>query len=54
MNSEKYFYITLIISIITQIVVGAIEIVSLFIKIEPKITIIRQLLILELIVQIIE
>jgi len=54
MNTEKYFYITLIISIITQIVVGSIEIVSLFIKINPKITIIRELLILELIVQIIE
>jgi hypothetical protein len=54
MNAQKYFYITLIISIITQFVVGLIEIISLFIKINPKITIIRQLLILEVIVQIIE
>jgi hypothetical protein len=54
MNFEYYFYVTLILSIIVQFVVGAIEVGTLFIQVEPKYMIIRQLLILEVIVQIIE
>jgi hypothetical protein len=54
MNFEYYFYVTLVLSIITQIVIGTIEVGTLFIKVEPKYMIIKQLLILEVIVQIIE
>jgi hypothetical protein len=54
MNLEYYFYVTLILSIIVQFVIGVIEVGTLFIKVEPKYAIIRELLILEVIVQIIE
>ena len=54
MNFEYYFYITLILSIIVQFVVGLLEFGTLFINVEPKYRIIKQLLILEVIVQIIE
>jgi hypothetical protein len=54
MNLEYYFYVTLILSIIVQFVIGVIEVGSLFIKVEPTYAIIRELLILEVIVQIIE
>jgi hypothetical protein len=54
MNFEYYFYVTLILSIITQIIVGIIEVGTLFIKVEPKYMIIKQLLLLEVIVQTIE
>jgi hypothetical protein len=54
MNFEYYFYITLILSIIVQFVVGLLEFGTLFINVEPKYMIIKQLLILEVIVQIIE
>jgi hypothetical protein len=52
---EKYlFYITLIASIIVQIITGIIELGSLFIKVPTMFLLIRQLLILELVVQLFE
>lgn len=53
-EANKIFYITLIISIIVQIITGLIELNSLFIKVPNSYTLIRQLLFLEVIVQIIE
>lgn len=54
MNFKNYFYNTLILSIIVQSVIGILEIGSLFINVEPKYTIIKELLVLEVVVQIIE
>jgi hypothetical protein len=54
MNSKIIFYNTLIISVIVQILTGGFEIFSLFIKVPAEFNLIRQLLILEVIVQIIE
>lgn len=54
MNSKDIFYKTLIISVIVQILTGGFEIFSLFIKVPSQFSLIRQLLILEIVVQIIE
>jgi hypothetical protein len=54
MNTKYLFYITLVISIIVQIITGAIELGAFFIKVPIAYQLIRELLILELIVQIIE
>ena len=54
MDTKIFFYITLVISIVVQIITGVIEIGSLFIKVPTAYLLIRQLLILEVIVQIIE
>ena len=54
MNTKKYFYVTLVISVIIQIVTGIIEIGTLLIDVPKQYNIIRQLMILEVIVQIIE
>jgi hypothetical protein len=54
MNTKYLFYITLIISIIVQIITGIIEVGAFFVKVPTVYTIIRQLLILELIVQLLE
>lgn len=54
MNSKDAFYKTLIISIIIQIFTGGFEIFSLFTKVPTEFSIIRQLLILEVVVQIVE
>ena len=54
MNGKYVFYITLVISIIVQIITGIIEIGAFFIKVPTAYFLIRQLLILELIVQVIE
>jgi hypothetical protein len=54
MDTKYLFYITLVISIIVQIVTGVIEIAALFVKVPTIYSLIRQLLILEVIVQIIE
>jgi hypothetical protein len=52
---EKYlFYITLVISIIVQIITGIIEFAAFFVKVPTAYFLIRQLLILELVVQLIE
>jgi hypothetical protein len=54
MDTKYLFYITLVISIVVQIVTGIIEIGAFFVKVPPIYTIIRQLLIIELVVQFIE
>lgn len=54
MNTKYLFYVTLIISIIVQIITGIIEIGALFIKVPSIFSLIRQLLLLEVTVQIIE
>jgi hypothetical protein len=52
---EKYlFYVTLVISIIVQIITGIIEFAAFFVKVPTAYFLIRQLLILELVVQLIE
>ena len=54
MYAKNIFYITLVISIIVQIITGGIEIGAFFIKIPINHFLIKELLILELTVQIIE
>jgi hypothetical protein len=54
MDGKYLFYVTLIISIIVQIITGIIEVGAFFVKVPTVYTIIRQLLILELIVQLLE
>jgi hypothetical protein len=54
MDVKNLFFITLILSILIQIITGVIEIGALFIKVPATHLLIRQLLILEVIVQIIE
>jgi len=54
MNAKKYFYITLILSVIVQIITGIMEIIILFIKVDSPYKIIKQLLVLEVSVQFIE
>jgi hypothetical protein len=52
MSTKNTFYNTLIVSVVVQIITGIIEIVSLFVS--GTIPLIRQLLVLEVIVQLIE
>ena len=54
MNTKYLFYVTLVISIIVQIITGLIELVAFFIKVPISQFLIKELLILELTVQIIE
>ena len=54
MNSKRLFYITLVISIIVQIITGIIDIGALFVKVPVMYNIIRQLLLIEFVVQVIE
>jgi hypothetical protein len=54
MKSKDLFYNTLIVSVIVQILTGALEVFSLFIKVPTEFLLIRQLLILEITVQIVE
>ena len=54
MNAKYVFYITLVISIIVQIITGIIELSAFFVKVPNIYLLIRQLLIVELIVQFIE
>jgi hypothetical protein len=51
-NTKSSFYNTLILSIVIQVITGIIEIVSLFVNV--KVPLIKQLLVLEVIVQLIE
>lgn len=53
-NTKHYFYFTLIISVIIQVITGVLELFSLFIKVPIEYLLIRQLLILEVFVQFIE
>ena len=52
--NKYYFYTTLIFSFIVQIISGLIDIGTLFIKVEPEYVIIKQLLALEVFVQLIQ
>jgi hypothetical protein len=54
MDTKYLFYITLIFSIIVQIITGIIEMGAFFIKVPTIYSIIRQLLLIELVVQFIE
>ena len=54
MNTKQNFYITLIISIIVQILTGFLELGSLFMNVPTEYILIRQLLIMEIFVQFIE
>ena len=54
MNTKYLFYVTLVISIVVQIITGTIEIGAFFIKVPITHFLIKELLILELTVQIIE
>jgi len=54
MDTKKLFYNTLVISIIVQIITGIIEIGAFFIKVPSIYSLIKQLLMLELLVQMIE
>ena len=54
MDTKYLFYITLVISIIVQIITGIIEIGAFFVKVPTIYFLIKQLLLLELVVQIIE
>ena len=54
MDTKYLFYITLVISIIVQIITGIIEIGTFFVKVPTIYTIIRQLLLIELVVQFLE
>jgi hypothetical protein len=54
MNSKYYFYVTLILSVIVQFLCGLLELGTLFIKVESPYIIIRQLLLLDIAVQVIE
>ena len=54
MDTKYLFYITLVISIIVQIITGIIEIGTFFVKVPTIYTIIRQLLLIELVVQVLE
>lgn len=54
MNTKKLFYITLVISIIVQLITGVAGIGALFVKIPIEVNLIRQLLMLEVIVQMVE
>lgn len=54
MNTRKLFYVTLIVSLIVQIMTGVIEVGTVFINVPPSYNLIRELFILDLIVQFIE
>ena len=54
MDAKYLFYVTLVISIVVQIITGIIEIGTFFVKVPPIYSIIRQLLLLELVVQFFE
>ena len=54
MDTKYLFYITLVISIIVQIITGIIEIGAFFVKVPTVYLIIRQLLLIELVVQFLE
>jgi hypothetical protein len=54
MDAKYLFYLTLVISIIVQIITGIIEFGAFFVKVPTMYSLIKQLLILELVVQVIE
>ena len=54
MDTKYLFYITLVISIVVQIITGIIEVGAFFVKVPTIYSLIKQLLILELVVQFFE
>jgi hypothetical protein len=54
MDTKYLFYITLVISIIVQIITGIIDIGAFFVKVPTMYSLIKQLLIIELVVQFVE
>ena len=54
MDAKYLFYVTLVISIIVQIITGIIEFGAFFVKVPTIYSLIKELLIMELIVQVIE
>jgi hypothetical protein len=54
MDTKYLYYITLVSSVIVQIITGIIQITAFFVKVPTMYSIISQLLILELIVQVVE
>jgi hypothetical protein len=54
MDEKYFFYITLVISIIVQIITGIIEVGAFFVKVPTVYSLIKQLLIIELLVQFFE
>jgi hypothetical protein len=54
MSFKYYFYVTLVLSVVVQFVTGILEISTLFVKVETPYMIIKQLLFLEVSVQIVE
>jgi hypothetical protein len=54
MDTKYLFYLTLVISIVVQIITGIIEIGAFFVQVPTIYSLIRQLLIMELVVQVIE
>jgi hypothetical protein len=54
MDTKYLFYVTLIISIIVQVITGIIEFTAFFVKVPSVYSIIKQLLLIELVVQVIE
>lgn len=54
MNSKYLFYVTLVTSIIVQVITGIIDLSAYFVKVPTNYSIIRQLLIIELVVQFLE
>ena len=54
MGFKYYFYVTLVLSVVVQFITGILEIGTLFVKVDTPYMIIKQLLFLEVSVQIIE
>jgi hypothetical protein len=54
MDTKYLFYVTLVISIVVQVITGVIEVGAFFVKVPAMYSIIRQLLIIELVVQLLE
>ena len=54
MTPKYFFYITLILSIVVQFITGVVELAAVFIKVPTAYNVLRQLLLLEVSVQVIE
>ncbi len=52
--NKKLFYYTLVLSIVVQVITGVMDVIALFIKVPPEARLIKQLLLLELVIQLIE
>jgi hypothetical protein len=54
MKAKKIFYITLIFSIIVQVITGILQLGTFYIKVPPMYFLIRQLMVLDLLIQLVE